>query len=136
MADAASYVMIFAQYFPRRETRLKTLCSSQCFVLYYTVADSSHVPQISNSKSHFIADHIGLYNKNEELNYAFLYIIYLIPVQSNQWEIISGYSFRPCTNSPEIVRKVPHIGGVIVRAVCPTVYEIFNTQGTAHSGLG
>lgn len=123
----ASYVMKFPQYLPRRGTRLQTRCSSQSFVLYYTVTASNHVPQICNSKSHSVADHIGLCNKNEKLNYTFLCIIYLIPVQHNQWERINGYSLRPCKNSPEIVRNVLHIRGVIIRAVCPTVCEIFTT---------
>jgi len=132
----ASYVMKFPQYVPRRGTRLKTQCSSQCSILYNTVTASNHVPQISNSKSHCTADHRRLYNKNEKLSYMFIRHTYLISVQHNQWERINGYSFRPCTNSPEIVRNVPHIGIDIIRAVCPTVCEIFTTQCTAHGGLG
>ena len=66
----------------------------------------------------------------------FLCITYLISVQHDQWERIDGYSFRPCTNSPETVRNAPHIGIDIIRAVCPTVCEIFTTQCAAHGGLG
>jgi len=66
-----------------------------------------------------------MYIKNEKLNYRFLFITYLNSVQRDQWERINGYSFRPCKNSPETVSNVPHIGIDIIRAVCPTVCEIF-----------
>jgi hypothetical protein len=40
----ASYVMKFPQYLPRRETKLKSQRSSQCYVLYYKFTASNYVP--------------------------------------------------------------------------------------------